>query len=189
MIKTYSILYKKVIDKDSTMFIDTRKIGAEGLLVKDTLKLDQDLLIEEEGFFVEALDFNVHLSRDGQKIRTRGQLKTVVSLRCVSCLENFEFDVDSNFDLILFPVHLVDENHAALQSSEMEYIFYEGDEIDLEKILMEQINLFIPYNPACSGHCKGICANCGTNLNYEECNCENTFNQNEMNLLFSKLKR
>jgi uncharacterized protein len=189
MIKTYSILYKKETDKDSTMFIDTRKIGAKGLLINDTIKLDEELLIEEDGFFVDALDFQVLLTRDGRKIKAKGQIKTLLSLRCVSCLENFELDVNSNFDLILFPVHLIDTNHAALQASEMEYIFYEGEEIDLEKILMEQINLSIPFNPTCNGHCKGICAQCGTNLNYQDCNCENTFNQNEMSLLFSKLKR
>ncbi len=171
------------------MFIDINKIGIKGLLLEDSIEPDEELLIEEDSFFADALKYSVQLSRDGQKIRARGEIRTVLSLRCVGCLENFEQDLESNFDLILFPVHLVDTGHSALRTDEMEYIFYEGDEIDLEKILMEQVNLFVPYNPTCSDHCKGICPNCGTNLNYEECHCENTFKENDMNLFFSKLKR
>jgi len=172
--------------KDSNMFIDTNKIGAKGLLLEDSMTPDRALLIEEGSCFAEALDYTVHFTRDGQKIRAKGHLNTLLSIPCVNCLENFQYKVDSSFDLILFPVQLIDVNHSALKSDEMEYIFFEGDEIDLEKVLMEQVNLFVPINPICNDHCKGICPNCGTNLNYEECHCENTVKKNDMSLFFSK---
>ena len=173
--------------KDSNMFIDTKKIGAKGLLLEDSITPDSQLLIEEGSSFFEPLKFSVHFSRDGQKIRARGHIHTLITIPCVNCLEAFQFQVDSEFDLILFPVHLIDTNHSALQSDEMEYIFFEGDEIDLEKVLMEQVNLFVPYNPLCSTHCKGICPYCGTNLNNEECHCENRETKNDMSLFFSKI--
>jgi uncharacterized protein len=171
------------------MFIDTNKIGIKGLHLEDSIEPDEDLLIEDDSFFADALTFSVHLSREGQKIKARGWIRTLLTLHCVNCLDNFELKVDSKFDLILFPVHLIDTGHSALRADEMEYIFYEGDEIDLEKILMEQVNLFIPYNPSCNDFCKGICPTCGTNLNYEECHCELTSQENDMSIFFSKLKR
>ena len=42
---------------------------------------------------------------------------------------------------------MVDQRSTALEDEDMEYIFYENDQIDLEKILVEQVNLFIPFKP------------------------------------------
>lgn len=169
------------------MFIDINKIGTKGLLLQDSAQLDNNLLIEADSFFLDTLDFTILFTREREKIRARGEIKTTISLRCVYCLENFEMDVNSKFDIILFPAGLMDPNHSALSPEEMEYIFFDGEEIDLAKILTEQVNLFIPYNPSCSPNCKGICPTCGTNLNQENCRCENLFT--EMNLLFDKIKR
>jgi len=169
------------------MQIDINKIGTKGLLLEDRVELDDHLLIEDESFFLDGVDFSVYLTREKEKIRVRGQIRTILSLRCVDCLENYELKVNSRFDIILFPVSLIKSADAALTTDEMEYIFYDGEEIDLEKILMEQVNLFIPFNPTCSPGCKGICPNCGANLNYEECQCEHP--QTEMSLLFNRLKR
>ncbi len=169
------------------MYIDINTIGVKGLLLEDRVELDDHLLIEDESFFLDGVEFMVFLTREKEKIRVRGQIRTVLSLRCVNCLDNFELKVNSKFDIILFPIHVVKAVDKALTSDEMEYIFFEGEEIDLEKILMEQVNLFIPFNPICSSDCKGMCPNCGVNLNYEQCQCENSVT--DMSELFNNLKR
>jgi len=169
------------------MYIDINKIGVKGLLLEDRVELDDHLLIEGESFFLDGVDFSVYFTREKEKIRARGQIRTVLSLRCINCVESYELKVNSKFDIILFPVYLIKSTDTALTTDEMEYIFFDGEEIDLEKILMEQVNLFIPFNPTCTPDCKGICPNCGANLNYEECQCEHPFT--EMSLLFNKLKR
>jgi len=169
------------------MYVDINKIGAKGLLLEDRVDLDDYMLIEEESYFLDGVDFTVYFTRDKDKVRAKGHIRTVLSLRCVNCLENFEMTVNSKFDIILFPVYLVKAEDNALTNEEMEYIFFDGEEIDVEKILMEQVNLFIPFNPLCSPDCKGICSNCGANLNYEKCQCEHSMN--EMSLLFNKFTR
>ncbi|MGD2089870.1 MAG: DUF177 domain-containing protein [Candidatus Aminicenantes bacterium] len=169
------------------MYIDINRISPKGLLLEDRVELQDHLLIEEESFFLDAVDFSVYFTREKEKIRARGKIRTALSLRCVNCLENYELKVNSKFDIILFPVYLVKSTDTALTIDEMEYIFFDGEEIDLEKILMEQVNLFIPFNPICTTDCRGICPNCGVNLNYEECQCEHPLT--EMSLLFNRLKR
>jgi len=169
------------------MFVDINKIGVKGLLLEDSVDLDDYQLIEEESYFLDGVDYTVYFTRDKDKVRARGQIRTVLSLRCIRCMENFEMTVNSKFDIILFPVYLVKTEDNALTSDEMEYIFFDGEEIDVEKILMEQVNLFIPFNPMCSPDCKGLCSNCGANLNYEKCQCEHSIT--DMSLLFNKLKR
>lgn len=169
------------------MFIDIKRISDKGFSLSDTAELDENFLIEEGGFFLKNVDYNVLFLRDGTKIKIKGKIKTSVSLRCIRCTEFYEFKINSKFDLILFPANLIEFSNTSLNPDEMEYIFYEGNKIDLAKVLVEQVNLFIPYNPICSPECKGICQNCGMNLNKYECKCDNSLD--EFNFLFNKLKR
>jgi uncharacterized protein len=171
------------------MLIDVNKIGAQGLLKQDSVVFDGTKLIEDGGCFLDEVHYSLHLSREGERIRAKGWVRTTVSLQCIDCLDNFEMGIDSKFDTILLPVSLMETKtrNTPLNPEEMEYIFFDGDELDLERLLMEQVNLFIPFNPTCSPYCKGICPGCGVNLNYESCQCEH--HVNEMNMFFEKIKR
>ncbi len=54
---------------------------------------------------------------------------------------------------------------------EREIVFYEGHTLDLEPAIAEQIVLTLPTWPVCTDDCKGLCPNCGANLNNENCSC------------------
>jgi len=105
------------------MFINTDKIGKTGLSLSDSLEMDENLLIEEDGFFLQNLNYNVLFTRDGDKIKAKGKIKTSVSLKCVRCLDNFELKINSNFDIILFPTNLLELSNVSLSADDMEYIF------------------------------------------------------------------
>lgn len=169
------------------MFINTDKISEKGFSISDSIEPDENLLVEEGSYFLDSLKFDIFLIRDGNHVKAKGKIKTAVSLQCVRCLEEFELKVNSSFDVILFPAYMVDSGNMSLGSDEMEYIFFEDNKINLIKILVEQVNLFIPYNPVCNDDCKGICPNCGENLNYEDCMCDNS--TGSWSLLLDKIKR
>ena len=48
-----------------------------------------------------------------------------------------------------------------------------NDTVDLTKIVDDVILMNEPVSFLCKEDCKGICLNCGTNLNDGECNCKN----------------
>jgi uncharacterized protein len=169
------------------MLIDARKITDEGSSFRGNLELDDKFLIDEGGYFTGDLKYDIRFIRAGDQIKARGHIKTKVSLKCVKCLENFEIKMNSVFDIILFPINLIQLKNQHLNEDEMEYIFYEGNEIDVDKILIEQINFLIPINPVCDSKCKGICPVCGADLNHEKCKCDNAIN--EISLVFDKIKR
>ena len=170
------------------MNIDINEIGNKGLVVEDYIELDDFYLLEDDSFFSDSVYFTMTFSNEGNgRIKAKGKVRTEVSMKCVKCLEKYENNINSKFDIVLFPMDIIDADNSALNPEELEYIFYEGDKIDIKKILQEQINFFIPMNPVCSTSCKGICQNCGANLNNESCRCENTINDN--NLFSNKLKR
>ena len=47
-----------------------------------------------------------------------------------------------------------------------------GDHIDLEPLAREAIVLALPLVPLCRPDCKGLCPNCGADLNAGPCACE-----------------
>jgi uncharacterized protein len=49
--------------------------------------------------------------------------------------------------------------------------YYSTDEIDLAPLIAEQVILALPTRPLCSEDCRGLCEQCGINLNREACDC------------------
>ena len=169
------------------MIINVNKISEKGYALNDTIDLDNSHLLEDESFFLEGVDYQVLFKRQDQRIQAQGKIQTAISLVCVRCLEQFELKINSRFDIILFPKEMVEQRSTALDEEDLEYIFYDNDQIDLEKILVEQVNLFIPFKPVCRADCKGICPGCGANLNRGACPCDQA--KNEIKFLFEKVKR
>ncbi len=168
------------------MRIELNRISPTGLELNGSIALDEQMLIEEQGLFDDGIRYGIRLHRSGEQVNARGNIKTTVSLPCVRCLEPFHMKIDSDFDVILFPAGLIEKTNPALKADDMEYVFFEGDQIDISRVIMEQVNLFMPLRPLCNEACKGLCSKCGKNLNYENCQCENSFT--EANFLFDKLK-
>ena len=53
-----------------------------------------------------------------------------------------------------------------------DYIVVENNVLDLDALINEEIQLFLPIKMLCKEDCKGLCQGCGKNLNYEKCECE-----------------
>ncbi|MDD3118681.1 MAG: DUF177 domain-containing protein [Victivallales bacterium] len=52
--------------------------------------------------------------------------------------------------------------------------FYEDppqDVLDISEDIREDLLLAIPGNPLCDENCRGLCPDCGANLNEKECGC------------------
>lgn len=117
-----------------------------------------------------SLVFDIHKDKD--TFRLVGSVKTTLGLPCSRCLEPFTIDVDAPFDLRyqpLAPHQGPSEREVA--ADDMDAAFYENDEIDLGQLMGEQFYLSLPMKPLCKDDCKGLCSNCGTNLNKATCDC------------------
>ena len=64
-----------------------------------------------------------------------------------------------------------DENAGTGFSRDLDITYISEDFIDLAEILKEQLQLLVPFQPLCTEDCKGMCSNCGTDLNIGRCAC------------------
>lgn len=53
-----------------------------------------------------------------------------------------------------------------------DFVVVENNVLDLDEYIYQEIQLFLPQKMLCSSDCKGICPECGKNLNKEKCNCK-----------------
>jgi uncharacterized protein len=122
-------------------------------------------------------------------VEVSGQVVTRAEMACSRCLNPAEVLVDSTFDLTYtreLP-ELGDEGGdegIEITAEDMGLILFDGEEIDLREAVQEQVILALPIHPLCSRSCRGLCAQCGVDLNEQECSC----GPQDYNIKFSALK-
>jgi len=111
--------------------------------------------VEGEAFVREP--GNVHYVLCAQRVSdeliVRGTLDVGLDLQCARCSEFFSTTVSVSDFLRAYPAP-------------------EGiDSVDITDGLREEILLHIPGFPVCSDGCKGVCPQCGVDLNEGSCSC------------------
>ena len=118
-----------------------------------------------------SLTFDVDRQETG-RYRVAGHLTGEIELLCSRCLERFTLPVRADFDLRYVPrTENVGEGEQEVEEDDLTTAFYADDQIDLGELIAEQFHLALPMKPLCSEGCKGLCPQCGTNLNTGTCNC------------------
>ncbi len=117
-----------------------------------------------------ALGFD--LDKDKDQFRLVGRVRTDVELPCSRCLEPFTWPIDAAFDLRYQP-HAANtgEGEREVEEDDLSTAFYENEAIDLGGLIREQIYLALPMKPLCDEGCRGLCPECGINLNRGTCTC------------------
>lgn len=64
-----------------------------------------------------------------------------------------------------------DDSSSPSETKDLDITYLSHDFIDLGDVLTEQLQLQIPFQPLCQESCKGICSQCGTDLNHGRCAC------------------
>ncbi len=163
------------------MFIDIHELEVHPLefeqdLQPETLDLGPDIrqaeVLKSSGR-AELVEEH-HGGRGGkiEDIRLVGSLGTRLEIACARCLEPVSRQVDRSFDLLYRPQG-VDAGHEELSvtGAEAEIGYYTGDGLRLEDVLREQLLLALPMKTVCREDCRGLCPQCGKNLNQGACSC------------------
>ena len=82
-----------------------------------------------------------------------------------------------------------DEDSTGYESKDLDITYLSQDHIDLSDVITEQLQLQIPFQPLCNQDCKGMCPNCGADLNTGRCACAKVAAKNPFSVLrdFNKL--
>lgn len=144
--------------------------------------------LQEEGGcrFLTPLDLEFTAVREYDHIRVDGRVDLDVNLSCSRCLASFDTHVGSSFTIFYTKssdaVHPDEE--VELGEKELASAVYDGDEIDVTGEVAEHVLIELPLKPLCREECKGLCTQCGVDLNSGSCGCK----KQTGSLAFSALK-
>jgi uncharacterized protein len=131
------------------------------------------------------LKVTVHVSKVGDKYLLDGEISGGARVRCDRCLEAYHWELESSFHVYL-QVRPTgpDEAELELLEEDMEVECINGETVDLDAIIREQVYLTLPMKNICREDCPGLCPICGANLNEGPCRCK----KDSGHPAFSKLK-
>lgn len=150
------------------MKIKVSDIPKEGLTISAEYG---DEVLEGQVSTREPVVVNLRAEKSGRDIRVKGNIKAQLSLSCSRCLEEFPWNLESEFDFVLVAPEKNPQTEKELTPEELDISFFDGEYVDVAQITAEQIFLHIPIKTLCDSDCKGLCPQCGVNLNTEQCQC------------------
>ena len=159
-------------------------INFSDLLSKKNRKKEISLSFELEPFefegeeirAIEKVDVKGVAISEKDVILIEASIKTKLKLNCSRCLDTFIYPIDIDIEERF-------TNNKELQDEEG-IIFVEGDTLDLSLIVENSIISTLPIKRLCAEDCKGLCSNCGANLNIDKCSCNNY----DVDIRLAKLK-
>jgi uncharacterized protein len=153
----------------------------------ETFPLLADMQSDKSCSITGNIQGDITVTREYDNVRVTGRVTAPLALSCSRCLTDFTSFVDTNFTIFFRKeAAIAPSAEDELELGEMDLLSsaYSGDEIDLTHEIEEQIAMEIPLKPLCSDSCKGLCHECGTDLNTSSCSCS----KKTVSLAFSALK-
>lgn len=142
----------------------------EGLDVRYLYPEGEPSLLGGGGHLSGRCEVNMRATRAGEKVELIGSLNAKVGFECDRCLAPVRVPIEQSFELLYVPP-LQSGEEKELGEEDLSTGFYQGDVINVDDLAREQIELALAMARLCSEECRGLCPECGANLNERQCAC------------------
>ena len=133
-----------------------------------------DLVLDDDRVsLIEAPAVSGGIRQKGSRVHVNGKVTARAQVECDRCLKLVELSIDSHFKL----EYVTADDYQAQQAFELtqedlDLSVFDGEVIDIDELVTEEIMLTVPDHVLCIENCKGMCSVCGVNRNSIECGCE-----------------
>lgn len=114
--------------------------------------------------FTMPLSVDISYAYDGEGFNTQGVLSSELLMNCTKCNSEFKqrFSVEFSERFI---------KASEEEAEELECYAFSGEVLELDKMVLDLIVLNAPVYGLCRPDCKGLCPECGCDLNITQCSC------------------
>jgi uncharacterized protein len=142
----------------------------KGLVLR--CEIDSEAPEGTEETIVGPVTGEIVLSPAGKTVVAQGHLRAVVEMACSRC--DRVHGVELNIPVVReCSLAQVDDPAAYQEDEDLGPIpIANGDDIDLSELVRQLIIINTPPRSLCRPECKGLCAQCGADLNEGPCGCE-----------------
>jgi uncharacterized protein len=153
-------MHLSTVDPRSPLVIDTHELNRRAGSQREvsfTAPAPADLGIEVIGVPEgDPIQFDLRLEAVVEGVLVTGTASGRVVGECARCLVDVEDEFLADLqELYVYPESDAEDDEASRM---------EGDLIDLEPVLRDQVVLALPFQPLCTDDCPGLCPECGTRL-------------------------
>ncbi len=155
------------------MFIEIEDLKPEPLQVRHVYPAGQLSFKHPDAVLSEAIEADFILAHKDRDLHIDGTLATGIRYKCSRCLKECSLPLTAKFDLLYLPQPkwLKRDEEIELRYEDMDIAYYDGIRLDVDLMVLEQIELSMPMKFVCREDCKGLCFNCGADLNEGPCGC------------------
>ncbi|CAM4250914.1 YceD family protein [Paenibacillus tarimensis] len=132
-------------------------------------ELDVSSLVDGRRDVIRSSPLKVRLEARSESgaVQVEGGLDIDLEMSCSRCLKPTTAHIAVPFQEQFKPASAV----TAAEVEEDEVIPVDGEWLNLQPYVEQALLLELPFAPLCGEDCKGLCAECGSDLNEGECGC------------------
>lgn len=149
------------------MIIDVSSILNESggkLPVCGSVSLEDMDFLGESFHFLAPMEINGYVVNNGKALKLRCSASGRMTVHCARCMKSVEVDIDFDIDEDFM-------QEGAEMSDEEDIIVFSGYNIEISEVVANSFFMNVPGKYLCSEDCRGLCPDCGQNLNEGECKC------------------
>lgn len=170
------------IEIPNELFAPAESSHFEGEAQIDVLKAGPDLYS-----FAEPVNWQVDITNTGDAFLVMGTAEGEAVTSCARCLESVTLPFMGEIEGYFLIDGEESEKPEDMDEDEFE-VLGEDNIIDMLPLINAALLLEVPLVPLCDDDCKGICLECGANLNTDECTCEASEEEDLSDNPFAALK-
>ena len=155
------------------MRIELDRLEEQGGKFSRTCEIGELSLNDNEVLLVEPAEVSGRVRREGKEVELCGELHAKIETACDRCLKPVELSIRAEFKERFVPaVSWRDEQQHELQEEDLNLAVFDGEAIELDDLVREEMLLAMPAHVLCREECKGLCPVCGIDRNRSSCQCE-----------------
>jgi uncharacterized protein len=148
------------LDPRSGLVLDTRDLGRRAgamKVIQTSVPAPANLGIDVIGVPPGSpIELDVRLESVIEGVLVTGSARVLLCGECVRCL----IEISSSQEVDIQELYV----YPGSEATEEEASRLEGDLIDLEPLLRDEVVLDLPFQPVCRPECAGLCVECGVRL-------------------------
>src|SRR2546423_8106743 len=120
----------------------------------------------------ETVKVNGRVCRKSGAVEVSGSVTAKVETPCARCLKPVTLPITARFsERFVTAVSWSSEEQHELNREDLDLAVFDGESIDLDQLVREEIVLAVPTQVLCREDCKGLCPTCGIDRNIAACEC------------------
>jgi uncharacterized protein len=134
-------------------------------------EVDESFIGPEDG--MDQVQGWIEVVRTHEGVMVRAKLEALARMTCSRCVRVFEHSsiikMEEESSPTVDPV--TGKQIETLEESDSELELDDQHILDMGEVVRQYLLTGMPIKPLCSEECRGLCPECGTNLNEEKCKC------------------